>query len=257
MALFDNALWGGGPDTPVVPIGNPIKDLLYQALRMAGVTLGPSRIPSPAQFNDALLCFNRMTGFFNTNRLNIYSIAINLWPTVIGTQTYTIGPGGDWDGPRPQEIYRANMLFNTSPVIRRKIKILSDAQWAEIKLQQVQTLPNSLYNDGNNPISTIYFYPIPSEVFQIELYTWQLLSTATDINTLIAYPPGYDEAIVANLAIRLIPTFQLKPRADVNEIARISLAAIQSANCVSPRLKNDMATGSGGYYNYGSGQIEP
>lgn len=261
MSLFNNSLWGGGPDTPNPPTGAPIKDLLYEGLRVAGVTMGPDRIPSTPQFNDALRTFNRMIGFFNTNRLNIFTMQINQWPTVIGTQTYTIGPSGDWDTDRPQEIYRANMLFNTSPVIRRKLNLLSDAQWSEIALQDVQTFPNSLYNDGAYPLSKIYFYPELSEVFEIELYTWQALTTAINLDALVAYPPGYDEAIVNNLAVRLITVFKPKlAPGEVNlviEMARVSLAGIQSLNCISPRLKNDMETGNGGWYNYATGEIEP
>ena len=51
---FNAALFGGmaGATGPVVQAG---QGLLYPALRKAGVTLGPQRTPSPAQFQDAIV----------------------------------------------------------------------------------------------------------------------------------------------------------------------------------------------------------
>src|SRR5262245_33162579 len=114
-AVFNAQLFGGSAPPPgvVVQVG---PGLLYPALRKAGVTLGPQRTPSVAQYQDAIDELNRLTGSLNCDRLNIYSHQRVELPLVAGQKTYTIGQdptGGtvaDFDVPRPQFIEAANII---------------------------------------------------------------------------------------------------------------------------------------------------
>src|SRR5215831_18238744 len=87
--LFNQNVFGGiGAGTVPVAAG---KGLIYPALRKAGVTLGPQRTPSPAQYQDGLEELNRLIGSLNCDRLNIYTYQNLQLPLTAGQRTYTIG----------------------------------------------------------------------------------------------------------------------------------------------------------------------
>src|SRR5262249_52586902 len=149
------------------------KAILYPALRKAGVTLGPQRTPSPAQYRDSLDELNRLTGSLNCDRMNIFSIARHEY-ILSGAKTYTIGqdPTGstvaDLNGPRPQQIDRANIIYS-SPQIRRPLALFTDLQWSLIQAQDLpNTIPEALYDDYAYPLSTLYLYgqPVPGYILE-------------------------------------------------------------------------------------------
>lgn len=234
-----------------------VTNLLYHGLRLARVTNGPGRGPSTAQKADALMVLNRWLDLQNIVKSAIYTVGINLWPTVANQQSYTLGAGGNWNGPRPANITQANLLLPTSPTVRRPISILDDTEWARITLQQVYTYPQVLYNDGAYPLSTIYLRPIPDAIYQIELYTWQAIGTGGLVITdNVSFPPGYEHMLVNNLAMRLSEVFGTVPAPTVPLEAQRSLAAVRGKNIASPKIAaNTPFTGrrGGGGFNWGTG----
>jgi hypothetical protein len=261
--MFGSALWGGGSSTTATPSGTPLKPLLYLALRLAGVTRGPQRTPSPAQFADALAQANLLISAWNVNGRMIFTSSIAVYDLTSGKKTYTIGPGGEIDTTRPQRIVGATLLFPTSPVVRKTIRCTEDdGLWRRISVQDISGgVPDILYNDGGNPLSTLYLFPQPGDGYQLELYTWQLLSGFASVDDTLILPPGYDNALTYTLAVRLNSTFKevagpLDPEVKRESVA--AMAAIREKNAKCPR----MDTGgdhdnNGGWYDYLSGGSQP
>ena len=245
--------------TGVAPSGFlPVSELLYHAARLAQITLLPGNIPSPDQSNDFLMAFNRMIGSWNVCRNNIFSLEQDTYTLTPNQQKYTLGPGGNFNAPRPQRIERAKLLLQTTPTtLYKELNLLTDNQWADKPVQQVVTIPNDFYNDGNWPVATCWLYPIPDQAYPIILYCWQVLSKAAALTTILNYPDGYELAIVTNLACKIAPMFGKKVSPDVRADAINSLAAIQGFNAPTPRLRTEKGlTGKGGFYNYLTGRIE-
>ena len=235
-------------------------DLISTALNLAG-RLGVGNKMAPAEGKACLDMLNRMIGSWNTSPLNIFTNRMDLWNTAVDKQDYTLGPGGFWDGPRPAKIVTANLLLPTGSIppqkVRRHLDLWSDQDWADIRYQAVYTYPEGLYNDGNAPLSTIYFRPIPDAVYQIELFTWQAVPKFLTVDDECLLPDGYEDAIVNNLAVRAAALWQLPISPDVRNQAVLSLAAIQSLNASAPRLKTDPELREAeGWYNYLSGLVE-
>src|SRR5215471_16091899 len=236
--LFDQATFGGTGSAGGVPV-TVDRGLIYPALRKAGVTLGPQRTPSPAQYQDGLEELNRLVGSLNCDRLNIYSISRYEYP-LNGAKTYTIGqdPTGqtiaDFDGPRPVAIDRANIIYST-PQLRRPLALLTNLQWSRIVCQdQPITIPYALYDDYAYPLSIIYLYPQPVPGYMLELFIWQLVPTFVTISDVILLPPGYEDVLVLNLAVRLAPHFQREIPAVVAIDAQKALMRIESINAPKP-----------------------
>jgi len=242
--LFNAATFGGGGVTPrVVEVG---KGLLYPALRKAAITLGPQRTPSPAQFQDAIDELNRLTGSLNCDRLFIYSIARDEYPLNPPKMTYTIGvpvdPSQDVDfaAQRPQMIESANVM-DSGGTIRYPLALFTDLQWAKIAYQTIpNTIPSALYNDRANPVSTLYLYGQPMAGQILELFTWTQAPTFQNLTDQVLLPLQYEDALVLNLAVRLIPHFPIAPnvprQVDPNlyQQARESLMRLESINAPRP-----------------------
>jgi hypothetical protein len=254
-------------------MGVILSTLLYAALRIAGITDRPGRGPSNVlvdpQYKDVFAIYNRMVGSWSNIKLNIFTILISQYNLVANTQKYTIGPGGTgpaWiNAARPIKIERANLFITSSPsVVRRGMRLLEPADWAAKQVLNVNGPPLELFDDYASPLSTLYFWPIPAIVYPFELHTWSAVPTAVTVNDLVQLPPGYEEAIVYNLAKRVAGQFKsqgARMSPEDLDIARSSLSAIQSRNTQSPRLMNDAAGlgSSGGTrsdFNWITGQPE-
>ena len=246
---WNQTVFGSGNVAPggTIPAG---KGLIYPALRKAGVTLGPQRTPSPAQYEDGLEELNRLIGSLNCDRLNIYTIASYQLP-LNGSKTQTIGldPQGiltaDFGVPRPIAIDRANVIYSTPP-IRRPLALLTDLQWAQIVVQDLaNTIPYALYDDYAYPLSTLSFYPQPVPGYLLELYVWSLVPSFLSVNDVVALPPGYEDALVLNLAVRLGPHFQRQVDPDVRADAQKALLRIESINAPKPVLQVPCLGGPG------------
>jgi hypothetical protein len=261
QALFNSQLFGGSAAAPG-PVVQVADGLLYPALRKANITIGPQRTPSTAQFQDAIEELNRLTGSLHCDRLFIYSIAASTFP-LTGAKTYTIGqdPIGatqaDFDAPRPQAIESANIVTQDG-ALRYPLAIVTDLQWAQISMQDLpDTIPEVLYNDRAYPLSTLYLYGQPVSGYQLELFVWTLVPQFVALTDVVLLPPGYEDALVLNLACRLAPHFQRELNPLVLQQARESLMRLESLN--APRPIADLSGGLGcgcNQYDVYSGQMK-
>jgi hypothetical protein len=215
---------------------NPVyvgRGILYPALRKAGITLGPQRTPSVAQYQDAIEELNRLLGSLSCDRLFIYTKTNSLFP-LTGATRYTIGTSADpdivpdFDAPRPQFIEAANIVTGDAEAgMRYPLQILTD-------LQLKNTIPGSLYNDRAYPLSTLYLWGQPMDGCQLELFYWQLVPQFISPDDQVLLPPGYEDALVLNLALRMAPHFQKRIDPVLRLDAREALMRLESINAPQP-----------------------
>lgn len=262
-AVFNAALFGGTVPAPG-PLAQVGEGILYPALRKAAITLAPGRTPSPAQFQDALDELNRLTGSLNCDRMFIYSIDTEEFPLNPVKMSYTIGQPADpfavvdFAAPRPQLIDRANIVMNG---LRYPLALVTDLQWSRIRLQTLpNTIPRVLYNDRASPVSTLSLWGQPQPGQSLELFVWHQVPYAVSLTDVITAPFQYVDALVLNLAVRLVTHFpdnrdaprQVDP--NLYQQARESLMRLESINAPQPTL--DVACGcKSGYMNVYSGEI--
>lgn len=245
--MFNTAVFGGGgvAPGPIIQLGH---GLLYPALRKAAITLGPQRIPSPAQFQDAIEEINRLIGSLNCDRLFIYGQDIEVFPLNPTKKIYTIGidptgvlPEADFPIRAPiAGITEANFIFQggpNAPELRYPLELLTYQRWSNIRLQDIgNTIPQAIYYDRGYPIGNIYIFGQPQQGGSIELYCWHLIPYASALTDVITFPQGYEDALVLNLACRMAPHFQLPVHPEVRAQARESLMRVMSNNAPQPIL---------------------
>jgi len=232
-------------------------DIIYAALRKAGVTLGPQRTPSPAQQEDGLEELGRLVGSLNCDRLFIFTIQILTLTLTAGKKVYTIGidPQGlvqaDFPYTRPQAIDQANVILTyNNPPIRLPVSVLTPQQWSSITLQDIPNMiPQACYIDQNWPIANLYVWGQPWQAMDLELYVWSYVQTFFQTTDVLVLPPGYNDALTLNLACRLAPHFQRIVDPDLRGQAREALMRVESLNAPRPILITPFGDGAVGRMN--------
>lgn len=234
--------------------------LIYGALRLLGV-LRSGMGANPDQMADGLVDLNDLVDNWSTDRLKVWSVVEQAFALVSAQQTYTIGPGGNFNAPRPSKIEGAVLITNYSgQAVRSDIAILDEEQWREIAVPNIPSLiPYQLYCDYAAPLANISLFPVPSDPSaQVQLSMWQQISSFATLASTATFPPGYALALRYGLAVQMAPSFAIVAKNNPNLeliIAKAAeyRAAIESLNAPSPRLSVDLAlrrhSGSG-YFNW-------
>ena len=224
--------------------------IIYPALEIAGLTKGPGIIPDSDISTQLIRACNRMLGSWNCDGHKIFTTSIDLHNLTAGQIEYTIGPGGQLDQARPLFIKDANFLFPTTPPVRYPIQIYDSHEWSLESLQAINNAPPWAlwYDSGYNTsagLGNLFLIGQPPDDYQLELYTWTALSASfTAVTDVVLFPPGYEEALVTNLAIKaasLNPDHTTIDWAVARDEASKALRALMILNTVCPGIRNEAA----------------
>lgn len=231
-------------------------DLIVRGLKLCQVA-SAGNAPTADEAKDGLKTLQSMVDSWAATRLTIWFTSRSIFPLVIGQQDYTIGTGGDFDVPRPVWIDRASIISYNNPLQPLELAfahILDVQEWQSIPTKAVYSaLPTAMYYDYNFPLGGLHFWPIPNNLpLSVGLYLPNALTGFSDFTTDYTFPPGYEEAILYNLAMRLYPEYGKTPDPIVAQMAVSSLALVKRANIRLVDLISDPAlrNRSAGFYNF-------
>lgn len=208
-----------------------VRDILARSMRLLGVS-DPVEALTPEQGLIGLEAFNALIDAWNADNLMVYTITRSVFPLTAGQQTYTLGAGGNFSMPRPAAIENFSILLTAvSPEVEIPIRVLQDEDWRAIPVKNVSSgFPTDVYPAGDYPMNTLYFWPIPTGPCSVVLYTWNLVPEFTSLNDQVAFPPGYRDCFVHNLAVLMAPEFGLQASPQVTQRAISTKEAIQRIN---------------------------
>jgi hypothetical protein len=208
------------------------RDLIFDAMLKIGV-IGQSDVVNNDEATAALRELNRMVQTWQNDSLMIYTVDRQVFPFVINQQFYTIGVGGDFVTTypvRPGQIDMASVIISGGTV-ENPIEILNDEQWRDVTVKQTDsTFPLAMWANGNYPLNTLAFWPVPQSSVSLVLYIWGQTNEFSSINTTVTLPKGYEDAIVNNLALRLCPSYGVVPNPIVHQDAKESKSWIKKMN---------------------------
>lgn len=223
------------------------------SLRLCGQMEQPGRGANPEQIAEVTEFLNQMLDSWNTMRNSIYALT-DLSFNLVGNQyIYTIGPGANFNGPRPQKIQRMDLIYETEPqLLRLPIELIDADVWAAIR---VPNLPNAVpikcYYDngysqspgGQTGWGTLYFWPGPMSGFQVEMWIWSTLPATLGVGDTLYVPPGYARAITYNLAFEILPLYpkNVTPEREqqIMRVAHETRTWIDALNAPSPIVAID------------------
>jgi len=214
-------------------------DIIKDALAKIGVFSDAMPLSSPDAEN-ASREFDRMMGMWSNSRLLIYQENVYTFSLTAGQSTRTVGPTGQWvTTSRPMRIERANRVYLQGDPVEVPMQIYTYDQWAGIPVKTVTGPPVLVWPNMTVPDITLNFYMVPDQAYDVTLYITQALTAPTTLFTSLVVPPGYEDVIVNNLAVRCAPAFDRPIPEYVAMEAMKGMAELKRQNTVPLYIATD------------------
>jgi hypothetical protein len=123
------------------------------------------------------------------------------------------------------------------------LEMVSREQFARIAYKTAEGLPAVCWYEPAMANGLFEFYPTPYAAMTAYFFVRRVLTGTLLLGTTVSLPPGYEEAIVNNLAIRGAPSFGMTAPREVQEIARSARRALQVQNHVTPVMQSHVGPG--------------
>lgn len=235
------------------------RDIIRDALTEIGVLAQGDALPD----GDAVFArgkLRRLLDAWNAEQLAVYCQTFATFTLEPGLSPHTIGPAAD--SPTWTVTQRPVSIAGLSLVLEGGIYTpitLRDAQWWQAQtLPGMETsIPTDCYYEPAWPLGRLYFWPVPTVAYDVEIQTRVLLSEV-DFDTEFSLPPGYQSALTDTLAEQLCASFGRPGNADLSQRAAKARAIVWRNNGVTPRLQTQdcgMPSRAGGRFNYRNGQF--
>lgn len=217
--------------------------IVNRALRLIG-QIGSGASPTTDESTDALTACNGMLDAWRTEGLMCYALREESLTLASGQVSRTIGPSGNLDTVRPLDIEAAWIVDSSN--VSHGVRMLTDAQYAAIPDKTTSgDWPTKANYKASMPTGTIVLWPVPNSTRTMKLLTKVPFSALALVDTL-AVPPGYEEAIVYNLAVRIAPEYERGVSQEVATIARMTKGSLKRANIKPSRARSEVASLVGG-----------
>lgn len=216
--------------------------IIKRSLRLIGV-LAAGESPSGEEQNDALQALNEFLGSLSNEKLMLYDDNEEELQLVAGTQSYTIGSGGDFDTVRPMKITRARLKIVTqTPNYELPMSVATENEWASITQKTTSSkIVTHLYYDATYPLGTIEVYPNPSAAEKVIINSQKLIKSFSSASTTLNMPEGWEQMLAFNLAVILAPEYGRPVDPAVMNEAMRSKRALRMTNQKPLTMQNEVA----------------
>jgi hypothetical protein len=221
------------------------QDLILFAQKAAGV-VGVGQTALDEDNTDCFNALNMMIGIWNRKRWLIWHL-LDVGVVSTGSLFYTVGPGFQFDIPRPDRI-EAGYFRQLVPGVPSTLTvdpalglgILIDApvplplgtdgpqpqvglaidfpltileskeDYSRIALKSLSTFPRYIFYDSAYPTGNVYTWPVlPAGIFELHILVKDVLTQFATLTTPINLPPEYYEALWSNLSLRLRTIYKI------------------------------------------------
>lgn len=213
--------------------------MITRAMRLARV-IGKGELPDDDEAADGLVALNSMMDSFSIERLNVYYIVEETLTMVANQATYTMGSGGSLNTTRPTRIEDA--CFMRYAGLDTPLQLLDFQQYAAIvDKTAASNIPYYMFVDMQNPLVRLTFWTVPTDSSAVaHIFSWKQLQQFATLTTALALPPGYEEMIAFNLAVRwAAPEFGQEITPPVAAFAIQSKANVKRINAPSPVMRSE------------------
>ena len=227
--------------------GITVQKVINRALRVLKV-LGEGETLSAQGSTDALDTLNALIDEWANEKLMVSGATLDQITLTPNVATYTIGATGGTVSNYPITIDEASYIQYGS--LSYPLQLLTLEQYNALTLKSLSTLiPDSLWYNPTFPNGTITLYPTPAAVMTLNLWSWKQIASFTSLTNLIALPPGYENALVYNLAVMQAPEYGVQVTNDIARIAMNSKTKLKRVNFVPVILKSDVGDAGYGRFN--------
>lgn len=234
-----------------------VRDLIYDALKKIHV-VGVGQNLTAEQGQSALRTLNDLLASWSVEGGLVYTQTRETFNLTSGKQVYTIGSGADFNTVRPFDIIS---LYTTISTTDYPATAYGQEDWANIQSKKTSNgIPEVYYYDNNYDIGNIYFYPIPTSVTTVTMFSTKPLIEFSDLTDEVSLPSGYRRALVYNLAVEEAPAYEKEPSITVTKIANQSKSNVFSYNSRNKKIRSSPSSAllydEGSQFNIYTGQYD-
>ncbi len=184
---------------------------------------------------------NSMMDSWANERLLVPYLSQTSFPLTVSTVSYSIGVGGAFNMVRPTKIVDPCFIRDTQNV-DSELEIINMETYGRIVQKSTGgSYPAYLAYDQQysaTSTATVYVWPGPTAALTLFINTLQPLQSFSTVTVTLQLPPGYQDAIEANYAVRsAIGVIPVSP--DLKDLARTTKAAIKTQNIIAPISRLD------------------
>lgn len=188
---------------------------------------------SGSMADDALRALNRLMEIMSNNQ------SFAFYPNLIsraltGEASFTVGATGQLVVDRPISIESA---FVVRDGISYPVRVVDNQLWDGI-VYPATTGANTAYvfYEAQMPNGIVHVWPLCSGV-TLNMRVVNMVATFATLSTALVLPPGYEECLMANLAVRLSAQYPAGILSPVTvQVAKSSLKVLQRKNNVVPTM---------------------
>lgn len=212
-------------------------DILNLALKDVGV-VGSGQTAAPEDAADALATLNQMLAQWQVDGLKVYTQKSVSFP-VTGATSYTIGPGGNVNRARPDNIEGAFWRSAGSDYPLSVLQSFNDYQL--IAQKTLQGSPCMAHYQPTYPLGVLYVYPAPTDG-EIHIAIAEEFTEYTSVANDLALPKKYELAVRFSLAELLKVSYpEASGRMDITREAALARRVLKRSNLRIETLKQPCA----------------
>jgi hypothetical protein len=190
-----------------------VLDIITDAL----IEIGAYGVGDSVTAEDAALALRRFQNQIDAWQadqitLSLQSYVSIAWPS--STSTQTIGPGGNVNIQRPVWIETLNYVIpGTNPGVEVVMGAMDYDSYAAQSIKSLQSaLPIQYFYQTNidTVLGTLFLWPQPSQSLTLRLYAPIGVNVPVGLTDVMIGPPGYQDAFMYQLALRLLTPFSRK-----------------------------------------------
>jgi len=198
--------------------------IINQAARKIHV-LGRGQVMDADEYQDAFEVLNTMLGSLSTNTGLIFNNSRETFP-LTGAQSYTIGVGAVFDTVAPILIQSAYITIGT---VDYPLRQMNADEYANVAFKTLSGIPDSFYYEKNTPTARIFIYPVGTS-YTLTLYGLKPFTAFSNLTANYDLPPGAEDMLVYNLAVRLASEYEKEASATVKQTAVQTLRNVEAYN---------------------------
>lgn len=211
-------------------------DYISAALRLCGVVAPGETVGGP-EGADGLSALNRMLDGWSMELGAILSETQESFTLTSSDESYTIGATGDLTTTRPIRVIAA--VIRDSSSNDYTLRVVTNHEYQEIVTKEPgDGVPRIMAYNPAYPNATITFFPPPDTGYTFRLTSLKPLAAVTLAGS-YSVAPGYDDAIIYNLAYRLGMEYGAPNLAGIYEHATKLYSALKLGNMEVDELTLD------------------
>jgi len=180
-----------------------VLDVITDALAEIGVA-SPGETVSTEDRTYGLNKLNRLLSSWIAEKIAVYGINV-LDFTSTGAETYTFGSGGSGATTRPAAIVAVGVVNGSKSAAARMMD--AAGYTAALDKSRAGIFAEIAYYNAGFPLGTLYLSPKPASGGTIRVHNIQPLTAYAAVTDTVTLAPGYDRAVISNLALDMAAAY--------------------------------------------------